>query len=145
MKSMLPLCFVAAGATSLRAAPNTQSTDFDTAVDVIDSSDKQFVFLQKFPLEGTFKMLFHTEVVVCPSKAFERDTVFLNTLNALLSSIEPSRFERGDGTSVKSTEDKAPFAAVPKGQWTKQDLPLCVQMGYGGSSCPTACCGAPHR
>ena len=52
MKSMLPLCFVAAGATSLRAAPNTQSTDFDTAVDVIDSSDKQFVFLQKFPLEG---------------------------------------------------------------------------------------------
>lgn len=118
---------------SLRArAPsrflNTQSTDeiFDS-----DSSDSYYVFLQKFPLKGTFKMLFHTEVVVCPSKAFERDTVFLNTLESILSNLRK--------------EDRASFAAVPKGQWTKQDLPTCVQMGYGGSSCPTSCCGAPHR
>ena len=131
---------------SLRATTiSHQSTDeiFDTAA--IDSSDNYYIFLQRFPLQGTFKMLFHTEVVVCPSKAFDQDTVFLNTLNSLLSTLEPSRFERGGGTSVKSTAATAPFAAVPKGQWAKQASPSCVQMGYGGSSCPTSCCGAPHR
>jgi len=107
-----------------------------------DDSETYFVFLQKFPLQHSFKMIFHTEVVVCPSTAFEDDAVFRNTLNSLLNTVAPSRF---DGDGVQESTKESLFAPVPKEQWAKQSKPECVQLGYGGSSCSTGCCGSPQR
>lgn len=102
--------------------------------------DSYYVFLQKFPLKSSFKMLFHTEVVVCPRETF-KDSEFLNMLNGKLNTLSPSRF---DETSVRGAS-KSPFVAIDKGQWSKQSEPGCVQLGYGGANCAMGCCGSPHK
>lgn len=97
------------------------------------SSSSYFVFLQKFPLEDTWEMLFHTEVVVCRRDTFDSD--FLTTLDDLAKTIS---------TTPSDTDAKAPFVQVPEGQWVKQSTAKCVQLGYGGSDCSATCCGSPH-
>ena len=118
------------------------------------SSEEYFVFLQKFPLQNSFKMIFHTEVVVCPREAFSNDAHFLETLDALILELPPSSFE--DIIINKKSKKQIHFAAVAKNQWKAQSDPTCVQLGYGGNTvwssvhnayefCRTACCGSPHR
>jgi len=106
-----------------------------------DADDSHFVFLQKFPLEHTFKMLFHTEVVVCPREPF-KDTAFLNFLEGKLKTLTPSKFD--ETASLKDTA-QSPFVAIEKEQWSKQSEPGCVQLGYGGANCDMGCCGSPHK
>lgn len=111
-----------------------------------DDESKYYIFLQKFPLESTWRMIFHTEVIVCPRETFQDDADFLITLDELVNTLVPSRFvsehASGDGLDSGAT---AAFTEVPKEQWSKQSTAGCVQLGYGGSSCPTPCCSVPHK
>lgn len=117
------------------------------------SSKEYFVFLQKFPLQNSFKMLFHTEVVVCPRHAFANDAHFLESLDALVLELPPSSFD--DIMINKKAKKQIDFAVVAKNQWSAQSDRSCVQLGYGGKYvwssvdnayefCRTACCGSPH-
>ena len=118
------------------------------------SDTKNYVFLQKFPLKNSFGMIFHTEVVVCPRKAFEKDAHFLETLDALVQVLPPSSFE--DVVNKKDKKNQIHFAAVAKNQWSAQSENGCVQLGFGEKYnwntddnayefCRTACCGSPHK
>ncbi|KAL7527673.1 hypothetical protein ACHAWF_002267 [Thalassiosira exigua] len=102
------------------------------------------VFLQKFPLESSFRMLFHTEVVVCPRSAFEGDPTFLTAMDGLLGSLAPSRFV-DVGAQAEADAGTQGFAAVEESLWTTRSEPACVQLGYGGANCGSGCCGSPHR
>eukprot|EP00580_Thalassiosira_gravida_P010005 CAMPEP_0201629696 /NCGR_PEP_ID=MMETSP0493-20130528/4278_1 /ASSEMBLY_ACC=CAM_ASM_000838 /TAXON_ID=420259 /ORGANISM="Thalassiosira gravida, Strain GMp14c1" /LENGTH=337 /DNA_ID=CAMNT_0048100737 /DNA_START=99 /DNA_END=1112 /DNA_ORIENTATION=- len=104
-------------------------------------TDSYYVFLQKFPLESSFKKIFHTEVIVCPRGTF-KDAAFLNMLDGKLNTLVPSRF---DETGVQASDAKTPFASIDKDQWSKQSEPGCVQLGYGGANCGVGCCGSPHK
>jgi hypothetical protein len=127
-------------------------TNTNKGVSGLSSAD-YFVFLQKFPLQNTFKMIFHTEVVVCPRQAFAKDANFLESLDALVQELPPSSYE---DITRKDTYNKLQFATVAKNQWSVQFEPTCVQLGYGGrfdwsavdnayEFCRTACCGSPHK
>mmetsp|Transcript_21216 Transcript_21216/g.46033 ORF Transcript_21216/g.46033 Transcript_21216/m.46033 type:complete len:347 (+) Transcript_21216:156-1196(+) len=105
------------------------------------TAESYYIFLQKFPLESSFKMLFHTEVIVCPRETFSEDTAFLNMLDGLLNTLAPSRFDKASLQGSSQT----PFAAIEKDQWSKQSEPGCVQLGYGGANCGSGCCGSPHK
>lgn len=118
------------------------------------SSKDYFVFLQKFPLQNSFKMLFHTEVVVCPRQAFAKDAHFLESLDALSKELPPSSFD--DIMIDKKGKEQIHFAVVAKNQWSAQSDPSCVQLGYGGKVdwssadnaykfCSSPCCGSPHK
>ena len=111
------------------AAPQTsQSND-----------NEYFVFLQKFPLQNTWQLLFHTEVVVCPRSTFDTSsTDFLSTLDQLAKTISSSNNNNQDDKA------KVSFVQVPEEQWSQQTNTKCVQLGYGGASCPSTCCGSPH-
>ena len=106
-----------------------------------------YVFLQKFPLESSFKMLFHTEVIVCPREIFEGDAQFLSLLDSLVyTTLSPSRFV-DDNKNIVVDDDatKSPFVEIEKEQWSKQSVAGCTQLGYGGANCGSSCCGSPHR
>ncbi len=97
-------------------------------------------------------MIFHTEVIVCPRETFATDAAFLNLLDGLVENIlSPSRFDALDSTTMMMTENrfqdttKVPFISIEKEYWSKQSGPGCVQLGYGGADCDSACCGSPHR
>jgi hypothetical protein len=109
------------------------------------SSSNYFVFLQKFPLEYTFQKLFHTEVIVCPADALTSD--FASYLDGVASTtLFPSgRFE-GSSNSVDNNDSstKSPFVLINNSQWSTQSIPKCVQLGYGGGSCGSGCCGSPQ-
>ena len=133
--------------------PASVNTVLDSLVSEPSSKD-YFVFLQKFPLQNSFKMLFHTEVVVCPRQAFAKDEHFLESLDALVLELPPSSFE--DIMINKKAKKQIHFAVVAKNQWSAQSDPSCVQLGYGGKYvwssvdnayefCRTACCGSPHK
>jgi hypothetical protein len=97
-----------------------------------DNGDSSyFVFLQKFPLDNTWGLLFHTEVVVCPRNTFDDD--FITALDSLAEKLS------------SSADEKVPFVQVPEEQWIKQSESKCVELGYGGGPCTTPCCGSPHR
>lgn len=100
--------------------------------------DEYFVFLQKFPLQNTWQMIFHTEVVVCQKNTFDSD--FVSTLQQLAQKLSSS------STDNKNDSSKVllPFVQVPEEQWNKQSNAKCVQLGYGGADCPSVCCGSPH-
>lgn len=104
------------------------------------NNNKYFVFLQKFPLENTWQMIFHTEVVVCPRSTFDDHTDFLSTLDQLVDKLSPPNNNNNSDDTTKGV----PFAPVPKEQWTLQSNSNCIQLGYGGDTCPTTCCGSPH-
>ena len=111
------------------------------------TSDSYYVFLQKFPLENSWKSLFHTEVIVCPRETFAKDSAFLNMLDGLVDTLTPSRFVdnvavNGDGVVQDTT--KSPFVAIEEDQWSKQSETGCTQLGYGGANCSGSCCGSPH-
>lgn len=108
-----------------------------------DKKDSYYIFLQKFPLESSWKMLFHTEVIVCPRETFSKDAAFLNMLDGLSNTLSPSRFDQAS-SSVGATQT-APFAPIEKDRWSKQSEPGCVQLGYGGANCGSSCCGSPHK
>ena len=91
--------------------------------------DEYFVFLQKFPLQNTWQMIFHTEVVVCPRNTFtDNSAEFLSSLDKMVGTLSST----------------VPFVQVPEDQWNKQTNSKCVQLGYGGADCPSVCCGSPH-
>jgi hypothetical protein len=119
------------------------------------NSRDYFVFLQKFPLQNSFKMLFHTEVVVCPRQAFAKDAHFLESLDALVLELPPASFD-DIIINKNDTNKQIHFVVVAKNQWSAQSDPSCVQLGYGGKVdwssvdnafefCRTACCGSPHK
>lgn len=72
-----------------------------------DDESKYYIFLQKFPLESTWRMIFHTEVIVCPRETFQDDADFLITLDELVNTLVPSRFvsehASGDGLDSGAT------------------------------------------
>ena len=144
--------------TTEQLGPTPQSSDKQDPMlgpaekDNTDTS--YYVFLQKFPLENSWKMIFHTEVIVCPRDTFATDTEFLGLLDGLIeNTLSPSRFvERGVGDDdttklpfVNDDTTKLPFAAIEKEQWMKQSVAGCVQLGYGGANCSSPCCGSPHK
>jgi len=136
----------ASSASSLRSqsyfASEQQSDEYVTAAASADPpADSYYVFLQKFPLQSSFKMIFHTEVIVCPRETFSKDTAFLNMLDGMSNTLAPSRF---DETSVQDST-KSSYVAIEKEQWSKQSEPGCVQLGYGGANCGMGCCGSPHK
>ena len=103
-----------------------------------------YVFLQKFPLEYTFKSIFHTEVILCPKDKLDQD--FTTILDQTLATLEPSRFSEVDeSTPSLQAGEKEPFAEIPKDKWSTQSSPNCIQLGYGGSTCKTPCCSVPHK
>ena len=109
------------------------------------SSNNYYVFLQKFPLEYTFQKLFHTEVIVCPTAALTAD--FATYLDGVASTtlLPSGRFE--GGSSVDNNDNsstKSPFVLINNSQWSTQSIPKCVQLGYGGGSCGSGCCGSPQ-
>lgn len=133
-------------ATADDAGKTATTDDKETVAPAEDES--YYVFLQKFPLESSFKMLFHTEVVVCPKAAFS-DTAFLDMLDAKAAGLAPSRFAAPSGSAIVrdggSASPADPFAPIDKEQWSKQAAPGCVQLGYGAANCGLGCCGSPHN
>lgn len=87
-------------------------------------SSKYYVFLQKFSLESTMNLIYHTEVIVCPRQSF--GTVFQKDIDQLATSLSD-------------------FALVPEVLWKDQSSATCVQLGYGGASCTQKCCSSPHK
>lgn len=86
-----------------------------------NSSDKVFVFLQRFPLGGV-NLFYHTEVLVCPRTGFsqnEQDTL--------------------DGKISEMTD----FAEIDESWWNVRTA-NCVELGYGGALCENECCSVPH-
>ncbi|KAL9186056.1 hypothetical protein ACHAXT_005294 [Thalassiosira profunda] len=106
-----------------------------------NTAEQYFVFLQKFPLEGGWLKVYHTEVIVCPRDTFSADPSFLSTLDTMVEGLLPSSFD----ASAAPDATKSPFAAVDEQQWTTQTQPGCVQLGYGGANCGMGCCGSPHK
>jgi hypothetical protein len=109
-----------------------------------DEAKSYYIFLQKFPLEHTFKSIFHTEVILCPKEKLDGD--FTSILDGILATLEPSRFSKyGEETSPLLNEgEKEPFAEISEDKWHLQSSPNCIQLGYAGSSCKTPCCSVPH-
>lgn len=81
-----------------------------------------YVFLQKFPLEDTDDLLWHTEVLVCPREGFTPDD------QAYLDA------------KIQSLSD---FVAIDE-EWWQDKTASCTELGYGGSSCTDRCCAVPH-
>lgn len=107
------------------------------------NNNEYFVFLQKFPLQNTWQLLFHTEIVVCPRSTFDTSsTDFLSTLDQLAKTIISSNNNNQDDDNDDKT--KVSFVQVPEEQWSQQTNTQCVQLGYGGATCPANCCGSPH-
>lgn len=135
------------------------STDGGIASSLTDNDDDDdnkvtksyYIFLQKFPLQSTFRTIFHTEVIVCPRETFATDVAFLNLLDGLVENIlSPSRFHNNNimeamTGSVSQDTTKVPFISIESEYWSKQSEPGCVQLGYGGADCDSGCCGSPHR
>jgi hypothetical protein len=131
--------------------------DDSDAVHIADADDETsshssfYVFLQKFPLESSFRKLFHTEVVVCPRETLAKDATFLALLDGMArddllppgSSIVGGAL-RGGGDRDDDDATRHPFVPIERDAWSKQDGPGCVQLGFGYAACESACCGSPH-
>jgi len=87
-----------------------------------NTSDANFVFLQKFPLGVS--LFFHTEVLVCPRAGFSaEDAKFLDSKIAAVGDVG--------------------FLQIADSWWTTKTA-NCVELGYGGASCSEECCSVPH-
>ena len=154
---------VTAAAASSAPDDDRHPTDNDyetttTMMTTTTTDSSYYVFLQKFPLESSFRMLFHTEVIVCPRETFANDAEFLNMLDDLASNTlaPPGTFGGGSGSGSSSglpvrggggdsTPPKSsPFVAIERDAWSGKSEPGCVQLGFAGASCGSACCGSPH-
>mmetsp|Transcript_4874 Transcript_4874/g.5847 ORF Transcript_4874/g.5847 Transcript_4874/m.5847 type:complete len:246 (-) Transcript_4874:608-1345(-) len=85
--------------------------------------NSSYVFLQKFPLEGSNGLFFHTEVLVCPKEHFSQND--RKTLDDQVSSLTY-------------------FTELEESWWTSRTA-SCVELGYGGAACSQRCCGVPHN
>lgn len=94
----------------------TRSTDEGAAAPV------SYVFLQKFPLEGTDDLLWHTEVLVCPREGFAPD--------------EQKYLDQ----KIESLTD---FVEIDE-SWWQDKTASCTELGYGGDDCTDRCCAVPH-
>lgn len=81
-----------------------------------------YVFLQKFPLEGTDDLLWHTEVLVCPREGFAPDD------QAYIDE------------KIESLTD---FVEIDE-SWWQDKTASCTELGYGGDACTDRCCAVPH-
>lgn len=87
-----------------------------------DGSTNSYVFLQKFPLQDSDDLLFHTEVLVCSRADFSADDQkFLDD-------------------KVASLTD---FVEIDESWWSTKTT-TCTEFGYGGNSCTKRCCAVPH-
>lgn len=82
-----------------------------------------FVFLQKFPLEHSDGLIFHTEVLVCPRDNFSAEDQ--DALDNLVTSLDDT------------------FVEIKESWWSTRTA-NCVEMGYGGAPCKERCCAVPH-
>lgn len=80
-----------------------------------------YVFLQKFPLQFTGGLIFHTEVVVCPKSEFSSEDQL--NLDEWVLSLEG-------------------FKAIDDSWWSSRTA-ACVELGYGGASASEPCSGVP--
>lgn len=87
-----------------------------------DHDKDSYIFLQKFPLQFTDDLIFHTEVVVCPKDSFSQGD------QAIL-----------DGKAKSLTD----FVELDETWWGTKTM-SCVEMGYGGAPCTSECCAVPH-
>lgn len=94
----------------------TRSSDEGAAAPV------SYVFLQKFPLEGTDDLLWHTEVLVCPREGFAPD--------------EQEYLDQ----NIESLTD---FVEIDE-SWWQDKTASCTELGYGGDDCFDRCCAVPH-
>ena len=109
--------------TELACAAGADFVAADSVVESsINSGNNSYVFLQKFPLEGTDHLLFHTEVLVCSKEGFSSDDQ--KNLDAILASLED-------------------FSEIDESWWSLKTAD-CVEMGYGGAACKDRCCSVPH-
>lgn len=87
----------------------------------VRENSQNFVFLQKFSLEGSGGYLFHTEVLVCPRENFsDEDQKMLED-------------------KVSTLKDYVEIEEM----WWYDKTANCVELGYGGAPCSQACCAVP--
>ncbi len=112
----------------LEVLPEYVNHDNEMIASQVSSSSEEeekgdyYVFLQKFPLYP-IDIFFHTEVLVCDKKGFSKDQVTL--LEHKISTMKD-------------------YAELDKADWSSWSVP-CVELGYGGADCDTACCSVPHQ
>ena len=99
----------------------TRSSDEGAAAAVI-AAPVSYVFLQKFPLEGTDDLLWHTEVLVCPREGFAPDEQ--EYLDQMIESLTD-------------------FVEIDE-SWWQDKTASCTELGYGGDDCTDRCCAVPH-
>ena len=73
--------------------PKLQTRSSDEGAAAVIAAPVSYVFLQKFPLEGTDDLLWHTEVLVCPREGFAPDEQ--EYLDQMIESL--TDFARQDG------------------------------------------------
>jgi len=101
----------------------------------IVGKDLSYVFLQRFPLQGT--PFFHTEVLVCSKDQFSISDQ--STLDDYVASL--TKTEKGHQFLDK--EKHVPFVEIDESWWTKRES-TCTELGYGSAPCKRKCCGVPH-
>eukprot|EP00927_Polykrikos_kofoidii_P009843 TRINITY_DN14126_c0_g1_i1.p1 TRINITY_DN14126_c0_g1~~TRINITY_DN14126_c0_g1_i1.p1 ORF type:complete len:239 (+),score=25.99 TRINITY_DN14126_c0_g1_i1:43-759(+) len=128
-------CFVRLALFALAAATSAHivglyselKQEFTTHAGVFAESDIDldyrgfYVFLQKFPLTGTFLGIkaYHTEVLVCPRAGF-------------------APYDQQDLDDMVS--GMSDFVEVDPVWWQARPVP-CIELGYGGNPCSMRCCG----
>mmetsp|Transcript_28882 Transcript_28882/g.42937 ORF Transcript_28882/g.42937 Transcript_28882/m.42937 type:complete len:257 (-) Transcript_28882:400-1170(-) len=93
----------------------------DSKETFIQGNSNNFVFLQKFSLEGSGGYIFHTEVLVCPQENFSDDD------------------QKMLKDKVSSLKDYVEMEEM----WWYDKTANCVELGYGGAACSEACCSVP--
>mmetsp|Transcript_9226 Transcript_9226/g.20491 ORF Transcript_9226/g.20491 Transcript_9226/m.20491 type:complete len:207 (+) Transcript_9226:55-675(+) len=87
----------------------------------LPSNATYYVFLQRYPLHSVVEVFYHTEVLVCYSKAF---------------SAEDRSYLEGELVGLKD------FVELPETWWQGQTVE-CTELGYGGNLDSKVCSGAP--
>lgn len=112
--------------SSLRSAHDSHSADYaaplahaEVGGDDAEKSTSYYVFLQKFPLENSWRKLFHTEVVVCPRENFSGDAEFLKELDDSVRNelAPPAAF-----TSSSSGPANGHPASTSSSTWTSKSV-----------------------
>jgi hypothetical protein len=117
---------VAVASSSLLLSVVAAAAPRKTGDDDSDDDDDSYVFLQRFPLEGTGGFLFHTEVLVCDR-----------------SNFSPEDRDRLDAEASTLTDHD--YVELDESWWSASDMGSvsCVELGYGGADCSETCCGVP--
>ena len=105
----------------------------ENAENLRKDEEPSYVFLQRFPLEGT--PFFHTEVLVCPRAGFQNEDQ--NTLDKFVESITPTP------PSHSLQTEEIYFVEIEE-SWWKLRSANCIELGYGSAPCRRQCCAVPH-